>query len=491
MTRMKRKFQTVALMLFLGLMPGMVMANAGKILFARGEVSIENQAGDRSRAVQGDVVNEGDRVRTSDGALAQIRLSDGALVSLRANSDYRIIAQKDEGDLLEQAGKLFSGWMRTVTGAIGERNPEGVSQETPVATIGIRGTTYQVIHLPEEGLPGFSGTQPGTYIYLQDGGIEVTSGGETRFLGAGEIVFVPAGGGVPVPAPDKKPLFSGDAGQSVTSGGDDVSLFPYNDRDDVESTDALNDSLDDILGGFNPDLDGAFSISVFVDGTSERFFSAGDMNTVLGGASAEERFVSRQEYNTPDGNVILQANDGETPDASLMGHYVFGSGGGEINWGVWDQTQYTKSGTLVQSPITAGPWQYMVASHQLTQAELSDVGLMGSHTYNYVGGTDLYQYFDPAGSPSVTITGGQIGVDFGTGDMTVILNTDYENYTSGTTGNTITDFYGAGIGLDGVNSAANIRGSFVGENAEGIVSEVSINTIDFDGTPTGTAAFAR
>src|SRR5690606_35475279 len=197
--------------LCLGVMTAALHAaeQAGKILYSRGSVSIVDVQDSARGGRTGAPLFEGDRIVTGTGAIAQIRLSDGALVALRGSSDYQIETQQygEEEDLYEQAGKLFTGWMRSITGAIGKKYPQKVSQSTTVATIGIRGTTYQLISIPPEGLPEYPGEEPGTYVMLEEGQVEIFGEAGSRLLKPGDIVFVPAAGGAPQLRPDKTSMF--------------------------------------------------------------------------------------------------------------------------------------------------------------------------------------------------------------------------------------------------------------------------------------------
>jgi hypothetical protein len=178
------------LLLWLVSLPVHAAVEAGQILFARGAVSIVDASEAARGGSTGSVFYEGDRVVTGSNSIVQLRLSDGALTALRSNSDYQIQRQRfdEAADVYEQAGRLLSGWMRSVTGAIGARYPGNVSQGTSVATIGIRGTAYQIIHVPEEGLPEFPNLLPGTYVYLEEGQVEVSNQAGSRIVSPGQVV---------------------------------------------------------------------------------------------------------------------------------------------------------------------------------------------------------------------------------------------------------------------------------------------------------------
>jgi len=77
------------------------------------------------------------------GSAVEIQFLDGALLSQGPDSsvaldEYVFDADESTG---EMAVKLLQGSLRSVTGKIVDNNPEGFKIDTPLATIGIRGTT--------------------------------------------------------------------------------------------------------------------------------------------------------------------------------------------------------------------------------------------------------------------------------------------------------------------------------------------------------------
>ncbi|MEE4660683.1 MAG: hypothetical protein V2J89_09455, partial [Halieaceae bacterium] len=73
------------LALFVGLLlPALAQANAGKVLYAAGEVSVERE--ELLPLRKGDILQQGDVVITGPGARAQLLMIDGARISLRSDS---------------------------------------------------------------------------------------------------------------------------------------------------------------------------------------------------------------------------------------------------------------------------------------------------------------------------------------------------------------------------------------------------------------------
>ena len=137
---------------FVGLLlTGQVLAEtAGRVNFVVGEVSAISNDGSRRVLGRGDLVNSGERLETGKGRL-QIRFTDGSFISLQPNTVFGLDnyafnkAKPNEGTLLFN---FIRGGMRTVSGAIGKVNRNNYRVQTPVATIGIRGTSYAAEQQP-------------------------------------------------------------------------------------------------------------------------------------------------------------------------------------------------------------------------------------------------------------------------------------------------------------------------------------------------------
>ena len=133
---------------FVGLLlTGQVLAEtAGRVNFVVGEVSAISSDGSRRVLGRGDLVNSGECLETGKGRL-QIRFTDGSFISLQPNTVFGLDnyafnkAKPNEGTLLFN---FIRGGMRTVSGAIGKVNRNNYRVQTPVATIGICGTSYVV-----------------------------------------------------------------------------------------------------------------------------------------------------------------------------------------------------------------------------------------------------------------------------------------------------------------------------------------------------------
>jgi FecR-like protein len=143
---------------------------AGRFLSVTGDVRVQAPDGKRRTAERGGEFREGDTVVTGPNALAQLRTADGGLLSVRADTEMKLDKFAYAGEKDSNASFLVSlvkGGFRTITGLIGRANRDGYKVTTPSATIGIRGTHFELVHV----LPQAASQQApaGTYNRVFDG----------------------------------------------------------------------------------------------------------------------------------------------------------------------------------------------------------------------------------------------------------------------------------------------------------------------------------
>jgi hypothetical protein len=180
---------------------------AGKVVLAVGDV-VAVRGSDRVRLAAGAPVNTGDTVVTGAQSHAQLRFADNALVALKPDSEFRIeqfVYNGREDNTNVAVFRLVRGGFRTLTGEIGRVNKEAYRVETTQATIGIRGTHYQLQACAAgQCQNGADYAAAGLYGGVFDGRIAVSSGFGGAEYGADEYFFVPNGEGprrVLVPPP--------------------------------------------------------------------------------------------------------------------------------------------------------------------------------------------------------------------------------------------------------------------------------------------------
>ena len=120
------------------------LAAAGYVQFATGHTVAVAADGQERVLAKGAEISAGDTIKTTDG-LAQLRFADGSYISLQANTQFKIEDYNYSGKVDGTEKSVFSfikGGLRAITGAIGKTNKQNFRMNTPVATIGIRGTEW-------------------------------------------------------------------------------------------------------------------------------------------------------------------------------------------------------------------------------------------------------------------------------------------------------------------------------------------------------------
>jgi len=140
-----------------------------------GDVQMAPAKGDYGTLAFGQRVETGATIKTGATGRVVLRFDDGQMVSISEGSlfvisNYKFNAHKPADSNL--AVSLFKGGMRAVTGAIGEANKSNVTFKTPVATVGIRGTDFQLY------------MENKLYINVLSGAIAATNEGGTTVFDA-------------------------------------------------------------------------------------------------------------------------------------------------------------------------------------------------------------------------------------------------------------------------------------------------------------------
>lgn len=116
-------------------------------LSVSGDVQLTPKGGGSARLAEGQRVDPGAALKTGPNSGVTIRFDDGQMLALTSNTSLVIDAYRFNPHKPEDGGivaSLLRGGIRTVTGLIGKAAPQSIEVKTPVATIGIRGTDFQL-----------------------------------------------------------------------------------------------------------------------------------------------------------------------------------------------------------------------------------------------------------------------------------------------------------------------------------------------------------
>ena len=190
--------------------------SAGEVEFARGAATIQRGEAPARILGQGQRFYSGEVLSTSKKSFAVIRLEDGSRLTLRPNSQFVVEdINADKSSRANAVLRLFKGGIRAVTGFISKFNKEGYRLETPIATMGIRGTEFDA-RLCEGDCDGESGSKS---VSLQGARVAFAKGQVSLMQSGGSRLPVKTGSNV-------------NSGERVTAGhnGLAVLVFPDNSR---------------------------------------------------------------------------------------------------------------------------------------------------------------------------------------------------------------------------------------------------------------------
>ena len=164
---------------------------AGKVELIEGQVSVTGADAKPRNVLIGSILLEGDSVSTGDKGELHAEMADGAVIAVRPNSQIRIVRYRARGNSSDTSVmSLLKGSFRSVTGWIVKTNPLNYKVQTPIATIGARGTDHETLYIPagsKEGTPGvYDKVNIGSTVIEATNGASVSvPAGQAGYAGTG------------------------------------------------------------------------------------------------------------------------------------------------------------------------------------------------------------------------------------------------------------------------------------------------------------------
>jgi hypothetical protein len=168
------------MMLLLICIPVNAASLAAHVILSKGVATATDQDGKARPLKRRSKVFSGDIIKTGPKGSVQLRFVDKALMTIKASSEMDISSylfnQPGDTSKKEQAlMTLVKGGFRTISGQIGKGEKSAYKVDTPAASIGIRGTNYEVQQ-----------EASGAYVMaVYSGGISVENDSGTIELGLG------------------------------------------------------------------------------------------------------------------------------------------------------------------------------------------------------------------------------------------------------------------------------------------------------------------
>lgn len=166
---------------------------AGRLVIGRGDVTAE-QPGESQRTVgKGSRIYMGDAIVTGERSLAVVVFRDDTRMVIQPRTHFVVDRYyfEPEDEAPSTFFRLVRGGLRALTGLAARRNPDGFRVSTKTATIGIRGTGFDVV-ADEECTSGAASAgvedpspEDCTYVNVWQGAVDANGTG----LGEGETGF--------------------------------------------------------------------------------------------------------------------------------------------------------------------------------------------------------------------------------------------------------------------------------------------------------------
>jgi hypothetical protein len=226
---------------------------AGQVLMATGQASAKGVDGQVRPLARKTSIFVGDTIDTGKESQLQIRMKDGAMLAIGASAEFAVNAYsyKKIGDAKDGAVlSLVKGGLRTISGQIEKST---YKLQTPVATLGIRGTVFDVYVNPSDGT---------TVVILRDGLVDVKgdTGVVQHLTEAGLATIIQKGKAPTTPEPPPQDILDYLRGilpfvpDNVTwqAGKDGSTIFTIGDEIVIN---VINAQPPTINGNGDPDID--------------------------------------------------------------------------------------------------------------------------------------------------------------------------------------------------------------------------------------------
>lgn len=165
-------------------------ADAGTIDKLSGNATITSANNQTRPATANAKIQSGDTITTEGKGEALVKMADNSLVALRPNTQFQFTDFKFEEKKSDSSiSTLIRGTARLVSGLIGKSNPDNVKVAAKTATIGIRGTDFEVSVVDQDD----GNTRAGIYNFVHDGRTNVKlAQGPTSDVRKDQTAFSPS-----------------------------------------------------------------------------------------------------------------------------------------------------------------------------------------------------------------------------------------------------------------------------------------------------------
>ncbi|MES2510348.1 MAG: FecR family protein [Pseudomonadota bacterium] len=404
--------------------------SAGVAQFTAGDVNVRRPDGGVAPLSKGKDIESGESIVTGVNGRAQVKFTDGGLISLQPNTEFKIANYSDNAANPKEERflvDLLRGSMRAITGLIGKRNRENYKVNTATATIGIRGSGFNVGYNPDGSL-GVTTELDAIEVCNAGGCVGLTAGESVRVVSSNEApVRTNVKATIPTPGPERDPVVVGD---KVNSEGK-ASIVPEQEtKKTVEVNSGTFTNLKIAATGFLPGMSGP---------------SSGGVPTVVPQVATSATLVDGKltKFILGSDAYLPSTTNGVSSVGSL-------SAGDFIGWGTW-VTSSKNGGTAVAN------LHYVVGQPTVNMPTTA-----GVLTYTLTGASPVTSYVNSTGvaGASGTLTSASLFVNFSNSKMGASINTTLGNISIASTammisGSQFSYSSGTGIYVDGFFAGVN------------------------------------
>ena len=175
-------------------------ASSGSIDQLSGTVTVTSPDKLSRKAGPKEQIQSGDTITTEAKSEVVIKLADESVVALRPNTQFTFTEFKYEKKPTDSARfSLLKGAARFLTGLVGRASPDRVRVTAATATVGIRGTDFEVVLVAED----TPDARAGVYDYVHDGATNIQlASGPNLDVKKSQTAFAPD-----KPKPGEEPLY--------------------------------------------------------------------------------------------------------------------------------------------------------------------------------------------------------------------------------------------------------------------------------------------
>lgn len=351
---------------------------AGFVIAANGTLTATDQAGATRTLARRSQFYSNEILKTGKDSSAQLRFKDRALMNLRADSqlnieEYHFGGAKDPDN--KSFMNLVSGGFRTISGSIGKADKSAYRINTPAASIGIRGTDYELI-ISLDGK---------VFAAVHEGGITLVNDIGDLNLGAdSDYLFAEVGAGQsPLGLANMPDVFKVEGGEKKELSDEQKAQLAKKLADSKEKVDSLLAEL-----GAGEDTDrgdtkrSLADIALKSDDSADTRLPAELMKKIreeglytLNTSEQAGDVVSGKSIKQDDGSVILLTDNNElfefTPKTIKEHGQTLNTYHDNVSWGTWNKGATIGEGG-VRTLYSLGEDQYFMSVRLMEAAALQN-----------------------------------------------------------------------------------------------------------------------